>query len=71
MTIISGPAHWYVSWRGFTVLAVLAGATGMFLLGVAGLLALAAPVAIVGALAVRPSSAFHSCPRCGVALQWR
>ncbi|MEN5273166.1 hypothetical protein [Stenotrophomonas lactitubi] len=71
MAISDGRRHWSGSGCAFMLLALLGGVFGFVLMGVLGMLALSILIGIVGALVVRPSSAYHSCPRCHVDLQWR
>lgn len=71
MAIRNGRGHWSSSGWAFTLFALLGGAVGFVLMGVTGMLAMSILIGIVGALAVRPASAYHSCPQCHVDLQWR
>lgn len=73
MAIRNGRGHWSSSGWAFTLFALLGGAVGFVLMGVTGMLAMSMSIliGIVGALAVRPASAYHSCPQCHVDLQWR
>jgi len=71
MAIRNGRGHWSSSGWAFTLLALLGGAVGFLLMGITGMLAMSILIGIVGVLVVRPSSAYHSCPRCRVDLQWR
>lgn len=64
MAIRNGRGHWSSSGWAFTLLALPGGAVGLVLMGVTGMLAMSILIGIVGALAVRPASAYHSCPQC-------